>query len=59
MLDFDVDFLDDLHDAWDECPPVRRMVAAFCGYKPKDNRRGKVEELLSMFAGTGGVIRNG
>lgn len=51
MLDFDVDFLDDLYDAWDECPPIRRMVAAFCGIKPKEKPSTNFAELIAMFPG--------
>ena len=50
MLDFDVDFIDDLFDAWEDCPPLRRMVAGFLGIKPKEKKkRGDLAELLQMF----------
>lgn len=55
MLDFDVDFIDDLFDAWEECPPVRRMVAAAVGYKQKPKPSRDFNELLAMFPG--GVIK--
>lgn len=55
VLDFDVEFLDDLFDAWEECPPVRRLVAAAVGYKPKPKPSTNYEQLLAMFPG--GVIK--
>lgn len=55
MLDFDVDFLDDLFEAWEDCPPLRRMIAAFMGIKPKEKPSKNFAELLAMFPG--GTIR--
>lgn len=55
MLDFDVEFIDDLLDAWEDCPPVRRLVAAAVGFKPKPKPSKNFAELLSMFPG--GMIR--
>lgn len=34
VLDFDADYIDDLLDAWTECPPARWLMAAQLGYKP-------------------------
>ena len=36
VLRFDPDHIDDLFDAWAECPPVRWAVAAQIGYKRPD-----------------------
>jgi len=55
VLDFDVDFLDDLFEAWEDCPPLRRMIAAFMGIKPKEKPSKNFAELLAMFPG--GTIR--
>lgn len=56
MLDqVDAFFLDDLHRAWEDCPPLRRMVAAYLGIKPKKPSTKNFAELLGMFPG--GVIR--
>ncbi len=49
ILELDVFWLRDLHEAWADCPPVRRMLAAFFGIKPKDRREGDLAELLAMF----------
>ena len=32
----DLPFLEDLSRAWADCPPLRRMVAAYLGIKPRD-----------------------
>jgi len=55
VLDFDVDFLDDLFEAWEDCPPLRRMIAAFMGIKPKEKPSKNFAELLAMFPG--GIIK--
>jgi hypothetical protein len=47
----DVLFLDDLHRAWADCPPLRRMVAAYLGYKPRAKPRKDYHELIAMFPG--------
>ncbi len=50
MLDqVDVAFLEDLYRAWTECPPLRRMVAAYLGYKPPARPSTNYNELLAMF----------
>jgi len=45
----DVVFLEDLHRAWADCPPLRRMVALYLGYKPRSKPSSKYDELLAMF----------
>lgn len=56
MLDqVDAPFLDALNRAWADCPPLRRMVAAYLGIKPKDKPSKNYHELLAMFPG--GAIR--
>jgi hypothetical protein len=45
----DASFLEDLHRAWAECPPLRRMVAAYLGYKPRAKPSRNYDELLAMF----------
>lgn len=67
----DVPFLDCLNASWASFPPLRRMVAAYLGIKPRDKPRvalpnaspyqskedhsAKIDELLAMFPG--GQIR--
>ena len=51
----DAPFLDELRAAWDDCPPVRRMVAAYLGVKPKPKASKDFAALLAMFPG--GKIR--
>jgi hypothetical protein len=51
----DVFFLEDLHRAWADCPPLRRMVAAYLGIKPKQQASQNYHDLLAMFPG--GTIR--
>jgi len=46
--------LEALHRAWEDWPPIRKMVAAFLGHKPKQRSRD-YQSLLAMFPG--GVIR--
>jgi hypothetical protein len=55
VLDLDADELDCLFDAFADCPPLRRMVAAFLGIKPKEKPKNNFAELLGMFPG--GVIK--
>jgi hypothetical protein len=43
----DIPFIQALHRAWDQWPPLRKFVAAALGHKPK--RRGNLDELLAMF----------
>ena len=51
----DVFFLEDLHRAWADCPPLRRMVAAYLGIEPKQQASKNFHDLLAMFPG--GTIR--
>jgi hypothetical protein len=51
----DIPFLEDLHRAWIDYPPVRRMVAAYLGHKPRARPSSNYHELLAMFPG--GAIR--
>jgi hypothetical protein len=51
----DTVFLEALRRAWADCPPLRRMIAAYLGIQPKDKPSKKYQELLAMFPG--GVIR--
>jgi hypothetical protein len=55
VLALDADALDALLDAFADCPPLRRMVAAFLGIKPKERPSKNFADLLSLFPG--GVIR--
>jgi len=45
----DVLFLEDLHRAWADCPPLRKMAAAYLGYKPRTKSSKNYRELLAMF----------
>ena len=47
----DIPFLEDLHRAWEDCPPLDAMVAAYLGIKPKKRASQSVNELLAMFPG--------
>jgi hypothetical protein len=51
----DVLFLDDLQRAWAECPPLRRMVAGYLGYRRPARASREYHELLAMFPS--GAIR--
>jgi len=51
----DVLFLEDLHRAWADFPPLRRLAAAYLGHKPRARRSRNYHELLAMFPG--GTIR--
>ncbi len=51
----DIPFLEHLQRAWSDCPPLRRMFAAYLGYKPKPRPSRNYHELLAMFPG--GAIR--
>jgi hypothetical protein len=42
-------FLEDLHRAWADSPPLRKMVAAYLGYKPGAKASKNYRELLAMF----------
>jgi hypothetical protein len=45
----DVLFLEDLHRAWADAPPLRRTVAAYLGHKPRAKASRDYRELLAMF----------
>lgn len=51
----DIPFLEDLHRAWRDWPPLRKVVAAYLGHKPKDKPSKNLHELLAMFPN--GTIR--
>jgi hypothetical protein len=51
----DVLFLADLHRAWSDFPPLRRLAAAALGHKPRARASRNYQALLAMFPG--GVIR--
>lgn len=56
MLDqIDVPFLEDLHRAWEEWPPLRRVIGAALGHVPNGRASRNYHELLAMFPG--GAIR--
>jgi len=50
----DIPFLEDLHRAWLDWPPLRKIVAAYLGHKPKKTSKN-LHELLGMFPS--GIIR--
>jgi hypothetical protein len=45
----DMPFLDELRRAWADCPPLRRLLAVYLGYKPKPRPSKNYHELLAMF----------
>jgi hypothetical protein len=45
----DIFFLEDLRRTWADCPPLRRMVAAYLGYRPQAKASKNYHELLGMF----------
>jgi hypothetical protein len=51
----DVPFLEQLRQAWAESPPLRRLFAAYLGYKPRPRPSKNYHELLAMFPG--GLIK--
>ncbi len=51
----DMLFLEQLRRAWADCPPARRLLAAFLGYKPPARPSSNYQELLAMFPN--GTIR--
>ena len=51
----DIAFLEDLHRAWADWPPLRRVAAAYCGHKPRTRPSANYNELLTMFPN--GTIR--
>lgn len=48
-------FLEDLRRAWADAPPLRRLLAAFVGHRPRPRPSKDYRELLGMFPG--GLIR--
>ena len=51
----DVPFLEDLHRAWADFPPLRRLIAAALGHKPQARASRNYQALIAMFPG--GTIR--
>jgi hypothetical protein len=51
----DMPFVEELRRTWAECPPLRRLLAAFLGYKPPPRASRNYHELLAMFPG--GLIK--
>jgi hypothetical protein len=51
----DVAFLEDLHRAWADFPPLRRLAAAAFGHKPPSRPSKNYQALIAMFPN--GVIR--
>jgi hypothetical protein len=47
----DAPFLEDLYRAWADAPPLRKMVAAYLGIKPRARASNDYRELLAMFPG--------
>jgi len=47
----DMPFLEELRRAWSENPPLRRLLAASFGFKPKPRPSTDYRELLAMFPG--------
>jgi len=45
----DVPFLEYLGRAWADCPPLRRLLAAYLGHKPRPRPSKNYHELLAMF----------
>lgn len=45
----DVLFLEDLYRAWADCPPLRKMAAAYLGYKPRATSSRNYRDLLALF----------
>jgi hypothetical protein len=45
----DVPFLEDLHRAWADYPPLRKLAAAYLGHKPRARSSKNYAELLAMF----------
>ncbi len=51
----DIAFLEDLHRAWADFPPLRRMAAAALGHKPRARASRNYHELIALFPN--GTIR--
>jgi hypothetical protein len=47
----DIAFLEDLHRTWADAPPLRKLAAAYFGYKPRARASQNYHELLAMFPG--------
>lgn len=47
----DIPFIEDLRRAWADAPPLRKMVAAYLGYKPSARASRDYGALLTMFPG--------
>lgn len=45
----DVAFLEDLHRAWADFPPLRRLAAAALGHKPRVRPSRNYQALIAMF----------
>ena len=45
----DIAFLEDLHRAWADCPPLRWLAAAYLGHKPPAKASRNYHDLLAMF----------
>jgi len=45
----DIPFLEELRRTWTEYPPLRRLLAAWLGYKPRQRSSKNYHELLAMF----------
>ena len=45
----DAAFLEDLHRAWADAPPLRKMLAAYLGHKASARASKNYRELLAMF----------
>ena len=51
----DISFLEDLHRAWADFPPLRRLAAAALGHKHPARASRDYHALIAMFPG--GTIR--
>jgi hypothetical protein len=51
----DIPFLEDLHRAWVDFPPLRRLAAAALGHKPRPRPSTNYQALIAMFPS--GTIR--
>jgi len=47
----DILFLEDLHRAWADFPPLRRLAAAALGHKPRARASRDFSALIAMFPG--------
>ena len=51
----DIPFLEDLRRAWEQWPPLRKLIGSALGHVPKAAASTNYHELLAMFPG--GAIR--